>query len=150
MDGVDWSSVDRDSMDWSMDGCWVNWSGVSNTLILDVSNITAITNGVSVVVYNLDPAIGQGHPVVSSHSCPIGSLVLAKVSTRVLILNTVLKSIRLGWLGVSMDWGMDWRMDDGSCMHDGSRVNGGRMEDWSWVEGGGTSRGQGSDENSSL
>ena len=157
MDGVEWCRVEW----YSMDGCWVDgsrlvsWSWVCHTLILDISNITTISHSISMVVNNLDAAVGQGHPVVSGHSCPIRSLVLAKVSTRVLILNTILKSIGLGWLSVSVSWGMDWSMDNGSCMHDGSvhygsRMNWGRVENWRWVEGGGTSRGHGGDEGSSL
>merc|ERR1719370_1783136 len=113
-------------MDWSMDGCWVNWgrlvgwSWVCDTLIFDISNITTISHSISMVVHNLDAAVGQGHPVVSGHSCTIRGFVLAKVGTRILILNTILKSIGLGWLSISMGRGMDWSMDDGSSMNNGS------------------------------
>ena len=94
----DWVSHNR--VDW---GWLVSWSRVGNTLVLDIGNVAAIAGGIGVVVHNLDAAVGKGHPVVSSHSSTIRSLVLAKVGTRVLILNTILKSIRLGWLSVAMD-----------------------------------------------
>ena len=119
-----------------------------HSLVFDIGNVTAVASSISVIVNDLDAAVGQSHPVVSGHRGTIRSLVLAKVGTRVLILNTILKSIRLVWL--SMDWGMDdgssvndgGCMDDGSSMHDGSSVhngsmvNWGRMENRSWVEGG--------------
>merc|ERR550517_1181694 len=152
--GVSNNGVCNDWVDW----CW--W--VCHSLVFDISNVTPIASSISVVVNDLDAAIGQSHPVVSSHRCTIGSLALAKVGTRVLILNTILESIRLGWLNVSMSRGMDWGMDDGSSMnngccmdngsrvHNGSWVNWGRMENWCWVEGGGAGSGHGSKENSGL
>merc|ERR1712168_864633 len=119
----DWVSNNGMSDNW-VDWCW--W--MCHSLVFDISNVTAIASSISVVVNDLDAAIRQSHPVVSSHGCTIGSLVLAKVGTRVLILNTVLKSVRLGWLSISMSWGMDRGMDygssvnDGGCMDHGSRV----------------------------
>ena len=104
MDGVDWSCMNWNRVDGCAvgnDGCrmgydrsrvgydgsrvgynwgWVgNWSWVSNTLVFDISHITAVSSSISVIVHNLDAAIWQGHPVVSSHGCTIRGLVLAKV-----------------------------------------------------------------------
>ena len=47
------------------------------------------------VVYNLNAAGRQGHPVVASHQSAIRSLILAKVDSRVFVKNTILKSIGL-------------------------------------------------------
>ena len=135
--GVSNNRVSNDRVDW----CW--W--VCHSLVFDISNVTAVASSISGVVNDLDAAIRQSHPVVSGHGCTIRSFILAKVGTRVLILNTILKSIRLGWLSRDMNWGMDdgssvndgGCMDDGSGVHNGSRVNWGRMENWCWVEGGG-------------
>ena len=146
--GVSNNRVSNDRVDW----CW--W--VCHSLVFDISNVTAIASSISVVVNDLDAAIGQSHPVVSGHGCTIRSFILAKVGTRVLILNTILKSIRLVWL--SMDWGMDdgssvndgGCMDDGSSMHNGSMVNWGRMENWCWVDDVGAGSGHGSKENSGF
>ena len=146
--GVSNDRVSNDRVDW----CW--W--VCHSLVFDISNVTTIASSISGVVNDLDAAIRQSHPVVSGHGCTIRSFILAKVGTRVLILNTILKSIRLVWL--SMDWGMDdgssvndgGCVDDGSSVHNGGWVNRGRMEHWCWVEGGGAGSGHGSNENSGL
>merc|ERR1711970_452229 len=97
-------------------GDGVGWGGMGDTLILDISDVTAITDSISVVVHNLDAAVGKGHPVVSSHGCAIGSLVLAKVGAGVLVLNAILESIGLGWLSVSVSGGVDRSMDDRSVV----------------------------------
>ena len=127
MDGswVNWSSVDRN---W-VNGSWVNrsrvghrfvgWAGVSHSLVFDVSYISTITSNISMVVNNLNAAIRQGHSVVSSHQGTIRALILAKVDARVLINDTILKSIGLGWFGIAV----------GSRVVNGCRVN------WSWVVG---------------
>ena len=174
MDGVDWCGMDRNSMDGCRvgnDGCRVSndgsrvgdnggWVGdrsrVSYTLVFDISNITSVSGSIGMVVHNLDAAIGQGHPVVSGHGGTIRSLVLAKVGTRVLILNAILKGIWLWWLSVAVSGGMDWDgthwgMDNGSCVYHWCMdywccVDGGRVEDRCRVEWHGSGRCQGSDE----
>ena len=137
---VDWNMVDGSCMNGSrVDGSrFVSWARVSHTFVFDVSHVAAISSNISVVVDNLNTAIRQGHPVVAGHQSSVGSLVLAKVDSRVLVQNTILKSVGLWGLSVTVR----------------SRVvNGGGVE-WGWVVG--WSRqlsigsGQSSDENSSL
>ena len=140
MDGVDgswvvWGGVDggwvvwcRVDWSWVWDGCWVDGSWVrcwlvsrawvGNTLILNISHIATIAHSVSMVGHNLGAAIGKSNPVGASHSATIGSLVLAKVGTGVLIEDTVLISVWLWGLGIAM----------GGCVN-GCWVNGG------WVVG---------------
>merc|ERR550517_2367364 len=125
----DW--VSDDWVDW---GWLVSWSRVSDTLVLDISNIATIAGSVSVVVHNLDAAVGKGHPVVASHSGTIRSLVLAEVGAGVLVLNAVLKGIWLGWLSVAGSRGVDgdWAhrgMHDGGGVHDGGSVHKGGGDD---------------------
>merc|ERR1719430_2452938 len=110
MDSVDWGMGNSNGVgngDWVGWGWMVSWTWVGHTLVLDISHISAVSSGISMVIHNLDAAIRKGHPVVSSHRCTIRSLVLAKVNTRVLILNAILKSIRLRWLSVSVSRGVD-------------------------------------------
>ena len=147
MDGsrVDWSSVNwvnGSRMDRSrVDRCrLVSWAWMSHSLIFDISYITPITGNISMVVNNLNAAIRQGHSVVSSHQGTIRALILAKVDARVLINDTILKSIGLRWFSITV----------------GSRVVNGCWVNWSWVVGcrcvwgrqvsGIGSSGQGSDE----
>jgi len=121
---VDWSSVNwvnGSRMDRSrVDRCrLVSWAWMSHSLIFDISYITPITGNISMVVNNLNAAIRQGNPIVSCHKSTIRSLILAKVHTRVLINDTILKCVWLGWLRITMgSWVVNW------C-----RVN------WGWVVG---------------
>ena len=138
MNRVNGSPVDRSRVDWSpVDGChnwmdwyWVDWSRVdrcrlvgwarmSHSLVFDISHIATVTGNISMVVNNLNAAIRQGHSVVSSHQGTIRALILAKVDTRVLINDTILKSIGLGWFSITV----------GGRVVNGCRVN------WSWVVG---------------
>merc|ERR550534_3401416 len=111
---VDWSCMNGGWVDWSRMGCWlVSWTRVSNSLIFHISHIAAIASNISVVVNNLSATIRQGHPVVADDASTVRSLGLAKVGARVLIENTVLESIWLGWFGITstMNWCMmnwDW------------------------------------------
>ena len=108
-DRVDWSPVDWQRVNW----CWVegsrvgcrlvSWAWVSHTFVFDVSHVAAIPSNISVVVNDLNAAIRQGHPVVASHQGSIRGLVLAKVDTRVLVQNTVLKGVGLWWLSIAMN-----------------------------------------------
>ena len=138
MKRVNGSPVDRSRVDWSpvdgchywMNRCWVDrsrvdrcrlvgWARMSHSLVFDISHIATVTGNISMVVNNLNAAIRQGHSVVSSHQGTIRALILAKVDARVLINDTILKSIGLGWFSITV----------GSRVVNGCRVN------WSWVVG---------------
>ena len=116
---VDWNWVNGDSMHWS----WVNWRRVGwlvswrwvgNTIVLDISNVAAIAINISRVVHNLDAAIRKGHLVLASYNVGVGSLLLVKAGTRVVIVDAVLERVGFGRLCIaSMDWlvnghGGDW------------------------------------------
>merc|ERR1719430_712730 len=105
MDSVDWGMGNSNGVgngDWVGWGWLVSWTWVGHTLVLDISHISAVSSGISMVIHNLDAAIRKGHPVVSGHSCAIRSLVLAKVGAGVLVLNAILEGIGLGWLSISV------------------------------------------------
>ena len=138
MKRVNGSPVDRSRVDWSpvdgcnywMNRCWVDrsrvyrcrlvsWARMSHSLVFDISYIATVTGNISMVVNNLNAAIRQGHSVVSSHQGTIRALILAKVDTRILINDTILKSIGLGWFGITV----------GGRVVNWCRVN------WSWVVG---------------
>merc|ERR1719209_1268330 len=121
VDGVDGGSVDhwvgyhwmcnhwmcnhRVCNHWTMGNHRVNW-GVNGgmlgecgyTIILDIGNIAAWSVGVGCVGHNLGAAVRKGNPVVASHNLGVGCLGLAESSAAVRVLNTILKSIRLGCL----------------------------------------------------
>ena len=80
--------VIRSRMVWGrlvMDG-WVMWMA----FILDISNVAAIAMRISVVIHDLPSAVWKGNLVGSCHLLAIGGFVLAKVDTRVLVLDTIL------------------------------------------------------------
>ena len=92
MDWVHWNSwVDRNSLDGNgvdgnrMDGCWMNlygdWGWVGHSVIFHISHISPVALDISVIVNNLDPAIGQGHPVIARHQFGVRILVLLEIST---------------------------------------------------------------------
>ena len=128
---VDRSRVDRSPVDgchYWMNRCWVDrsrvdrcrlvsWARMSHSLVFDISHIATVTGNISMVVNNLNAAIRQGHPVVSSHQGTIRALILAKVDTRVLINDTILKCIGLGWFSITV----------GSRVVNWCRVN------WGWA-----------------
>ena len=60
--------------DW-VRGRLVLWEG-GDTVVLDISDITAISVGVSRVSHNLSAPIGQGHTVVASHGLGVRGLSL--------------------------------------------------------------------------
>ena len=60
--------------------CWMGYGLVfwksGDTVVLDISDITAISVGVSRVSHDLSAPIGQGHTVVASHGLGVRGLSL--------------------------------------------------------------------------
>merc|ERR1712029_1105955 len=80
------------------------------TFVFDISNVSVVA--VSSVGHSLDTAIGKGNLIRSRNGFAISGLLSVKLSTRVVIGNTVLESIRLGgfiidrgWVRGSISWG---------------------------------------------
>ena len=84
------------SLDWG----WVVGLIVSLSLVLDISDIAAVTDGVGVVVDDLGAAVGKGDPVVSGHSRGVASLGLTESGSAVRVLNSILESVWFGCLVV--------------------------------------------------
>ena len=123
---VNWNCVHRGWMNW----CGVSWlvgSGwMGDTIVLDISNITTIAIDISSVVHNLNAAIRQGHLVLSGYNTGVRSLMLVKAGARVVVMDTVLKSVGLGGLGIAMGGCVDWV----HWMHYRERMNGGWRMNW--------------------
>ena len=89
------SMDNRSSMD--------NWSSMNSrsssitsySLIGDINNITRVS--ISAIAHNLGPAIRESHSVVTRGRVSISLLLLSKVSTTVVITDTILISIK-SWL----------------------------------------------------
>ena len=130
--GVDWCRVHWNSMNWD----WVNWRRVnrgwlvswgrmSHSIVLDISHVATIALDVGSVVHNLDAAVRKGHLVLASYNVGVGSLLLVKAGTRVVVVDAIFKSIGFGRLSVApMNWlvnghGVDWQWVDGDnwCVH---------------------------------
>ena len=126
---VKWASwVDRgyywDGVNWGRMGGWlVCWWGMGNSVIFHISHVAAIASDVSSVVDNLDAAVRKGHLVLASYNVGVGSLLLVKAGTRVVVVDAILKGIGLRWFGIGMDrlvnhrYRMDWQGVDWSWMN---------------------------------
>jgi len=87
------------------------------TLILDIGNVATIAVGVSLVIDNLGAAVRQGNSVRSGNNFGVGSLLLGKGSTGVVVLDSILVGVRLGGLivgsmvggGVTIGWWPGWK-----------------------------------------
>ena len=124
--GVDWCRVHWNCVHWHwvnwhrVDRGWlVSWGRVSHSVILDISHIATVALDVGSVVHNLDAAVRKGHLVLASYNVGVGSLLLVKAGTRVVVVDTILKSVGFGWLGVAP-------MD---------RLVNGHWVDWQWADG---------------
>ena len=92
---VNWHRVDR--------GWLVSWGRVSHSIILDISHIATVALNVGSVVHNLDAAVRKGHLVLASHDVGVRRLLLVEASARIVVMDAILESVRLGWLSVAMD-----------------------------------------------
>merc|ERR1719369_308190 len=86
--------------DWAVGNHWVrNWvcfGEVGNTVVLDIGDIATRAVRVGGVGDNLGTAIRKSNPVVAGHNLGIRGLCCAESSAAVGVLDTVLKSVRLG------------------------------------------------------
>ena len=97
-----WRSMDHRGMVNNRSSMY-NWSSMdsrsssitSYSLIGDVNNVTGIS--ISAIAHNLGPAIRESHSVVTRGRVSISLLLLSKVSTTVVITDTILISIK-SWL----------------------------------------------------
>ena len=89
---VDWSRVDRSGVR--------SWGILGHTLIFYISNVSSITSSVSVIVNYLSASVRESNSVGSNNRCGVRVLLLTKAGAGVLIMNTVLKGVRLGWFRV--------------------------------------------------
>ena len=159
MNWVQWDWVNRNWMVWGrvngncvdrfgMNRGWLlRWGGMSNTVIFHISYIAAIASDISSVVDNLDAAIRKSHLVLASHNVGVRCLFLVEAGTRVVVMDTILKSIRLGWLCIAMH--RSWLVNNRQGVN----------RSWWWCIGSGMNwqngtssvgRCQGRDENSSF
>ena len=125
---VNGNCVDRCRVDrFGMNGGWlVSWRWTGNPIIFHISNVATVASNISCIVNNLDAAVRKGHLVLASYNVGVGSLLLVKAGTRVVVVDAILKSIGFWWLGVDpmnwlvMNWHrVDWQWVDGDnwCVH---------------------------------
>ena len=126
------SMVRRSSMNYgSMIGrCSMNYgSMMSNSFILDISNIACIV--ISMVLDMLGTTIRKKNRVRAFNiSCPISMFSSIEVSSRVVVMDSVLIVI---WMRLIMvNWSMvSWCcMNHRSCVHYRCMICGGSMHNW--------------------
>ena len=124
MDGVHWSR-----MDWSRVGRGRvgSWAILGYTFVFDIGHISTIASCVGMVVNYLGAPVRESNPVRSNYRCGIRVLLLTEAGARVLIMDTVLKGIRLGRFCIG--WG--WVAVGRSRVDHWSPVN----DNWGWVDG---------------
>merc|ERR1712042_395180 len=79
------------------------------SLVLDISNKSTITIRISSVGHNLGAAIRKGNSVTSGGRLGVRGLMLVEVGSRVVISDTIFKSVWLwGLIIVSWSWLVSW------------------------------------------
>ena len=133
-----WASwVDRDYWDgvnWGRMGGWlVCWWGMGNSIIFHISHVAAIASNVSCVVDNLDAAVRKGHLVLPGHDVCVRRLLLVEAGARVVVVDAILESVRLGWLSIAVGWSQ-WLVNDREWVDWSKRSIG----SWWWKDGPGS------------
>ena len=121
---------------------WVVWLIVSLALILDIGDIARVSVS-HLVSDDLGAAVGKGNTVLAIGGVTITGLVLSKVSTRVVVSNSVLVPVDswaiIGWLLVAVDgsWVVgSWLVDHWCWVVDRFVDYGGSVVDWGMVDNG--------------